>query len=496
MIDNEQTPSWEDIQALDLQPGDPRLYTNELARPVRYLFLDGTLQSMSSNEREYHEALVHPGMFVHDHPRKVAIIGGGEGATLREVLKHNTVEKVDMVDIDSMMIEIAKEHLPAYHNCTDLIGVADSCFDDERANILIQSAVKYFEDASPKSIDVIIFDALDPEDHVGDDLSGSLYSDTVIEKVFESLSDDGVLVMQVGTAPTIHDPSPLHGVYATRERLFLTLEKFAGAMFVYEDAHCGFNEPHSFLVTCKSASCRKNWYDRPNAIDFQIFERTVKTHSKKSPLIHFDGATHTHYQYAPKAWETVYCRREPMPFECNYRGLDVKKKIFEYDFEDEEASSFDVTVEEDGQVRIMSKAFIPEGSYVLATHLASSFTIGDKTISNLKETSEKAGGDSKVIDDFISYVQTNGHATAVEGLDEIILELGVSFLIRQVDNEADANVGRMIPIPEGGAYPAYSPVYERYKRSFDVFMVAKRDIQEGEELLKYANMWTSSSLTS
>eukprot|EP00957_Ditylum_brightwellii_P021162 1595698-Ditylum_brightwellii.AAC.1 len=62
----------------------------ELFAPNKVVFLDGVKQSTLNGDAGYHESLVHPGMFAHDHPKRVAIIGGGEGATLREVLKHDT----------------------------------------------------------------------------------------------------------------------------------------------------------------------------------------------------------------------------------------------------------------------------------------------------------------------------------------------------------------------------------------------------------------------
>lgn len=77
--------------------------------------MGGTLQSRRLGDAAYHEALVHPGLFSHPNPKRVAIIGGGEGATLREILKHDTVEKVVMIDIDSMIVEISKEFLPGWN---------------------------------------------------------------------------------------------------------------------------------------------------------------------------------------------------------------------------------------------------------------------------------------------------------------------------------------------------------------------------------------------
>eukprot|EP00979_Chaetoceros_neogracilis_P016343 scaffold7766_cov194-Chaetoceros_neogracile.AAC.1 len=71
--------------------------------PNRLVFLDGVLQSTRDGIESYHEALVQPAMFAHPDPKRVAIIGGGEGATLGEVLKHNTVDTVMMIEIDESM---------------------------------------------------------------------------------------------------------------------------------------------------------------------------------------------------------------------------------------------------------------------------------------------------------------------------------------------------------------------------------------------------------
>lgn len=140
----------------------------ELFKPDRILYLDGVLQSRILGESSYHEALVHPAMVAQGNPKRVAIIGGGEGATLREVLKHKTVEKATMIEIDEEMVDVAKEHLPHWSDCSDLLGSADSCFDDPRADVHYADAVAWFIDAysdvsqldSSEKYDVIIMDAL------------------------------------------------------------------------------------------------------------------------------------------------------------------------------------------------------------------------------------------------------------------------------------------------------------------------------------------------
>ena len=446
---------------------------------------------MSDTEAEYHEALVHPAMLTHRNPQQVAILGGGEGATLREVLKHNTVERVEMIEIDKMVVDIAKEHLKTFNDCSQIIGSANSCFDDPRAEIVYSDAMDYILiNKSNKSFDVIIIDGLDPEDIVGQPKDMYLNND-FIQGIFESLSDEGIVVVQVGTAPTIHDPAPHRGVYKRREILFNLIERKAGAMFVYEESHTGFYEPHSFLVACKSSSCRKHWYANINAIDFQIYERIPNKKNNEAALVHYDGATHSQYRYAPKAWETVYCRREPIPFECNYRGLDLNKKIYEYDM-NPELSAFVIKESEDGRVGVFTNVLIEEGSYILSSDLASSFVVTNSTIEILLDSTARAKENvptpTVVIDDMLEYVKKHGHQSIIDGMDENIVEIGASFLIREVDDENISNVGRILEVPKEGL-PTYSPVFERRRRSFDVFLVAKRTILPNEELLKYTNLW-------
>ena len=142
----------------------------ELYLPDRQVFLDGTMQSTRKGNEAYHEALVHPGLLAQKNPRRVAIIGGGEGATLREILKHNTVEHVKMIEIDAGMVETSRAYLPDWNQCGDIVGSTPSCFDDPRAEILCEDALAWFinrfssnrlPDLEPEErFDVIIMDAL------------------------------------------------------------------------------------------------------------------------------------------------------------------------------------------------------------------------------------------------------------------------------------------------------------------------------------------------
>jgi Spermine/spermidine synthase domain len=140
----------------------------ELYRPDRIVYLDGIMQSRYFGDAAYHEALVHPAMFTHKSPKRVAIVGGGEGATLREVLKHKTVETATMIEIDELMVNVSKEHLPEWSDCSRIDGSAQSCFDDPRAETFYTDAVEWFikQFGDPSKLetnqryDVVIMDAL------------------------------------------------------------------------------------------------------------------------------------------------------------------------------------------------------------------------------------------------------------------------------------------------------------------------------------------------
>lgn len=344
------------------------------------------------------------------------------------------------------------------------------------------------------AFDVVIVDALDPEG--ANSLSRGLYENLeVVTSLIRSLTKQGILAINFGRSPTILDPRPDIGVNSHREVLLNILESLpeVEAVFVYDDPDTIFDYPSSFLVVCKDASCRKHFYASPDVLNFHIYERIVQTHSKKRALSYFDGVTHLRYQVAPKSWETIYCRRNPIPFECVYRQLDITKGVFEFNAEIEDAGSFKITsdYDEGGKIKkthVLATVDIPKGSYIMPEHVASSMVLSEDAILNLR------GGDLQddrvdVIEDFVEFIDNFGHLSTSAGSARTLIEVGASSLIRRVETEEEANVGRWIPPHPAGKRPTYSPVYERFRLSFDVFIVATKDIPKGTELLKYSHMW-------
>lgn len=152
----------------------------------RCLFLDGKLQSSEADEFIYHESLVHPALIVHPNPRKILVVGGGEGATLREILRHRTVEEANMVDIDEELVNLCKEYL------TDF---SQGAFDDPRVKLIFSDARKWLERSS-HIWDIIIIDLPEP---LPNSPASFLYTGEFYSTVHSRLADEGMAVVQAGT---------------------------------------------------------------------------------------------------------------------------------------------------------------------------------------------------------------------------------------------------------------------------------------------------------
>ena len=149
----------------------------------RVMTLDGVVQTTESDEFVYHEMMAHVPILAHGAARRVLIIGGGDGGMLREVLRHESVEHVTMVEIDAEVIEMAKTYLPNH---------SQGAFDDPRANIVISDGIEFVRDTDQR-FDVIISDSTDP---IGP--GEVLFSNNFYAQCHRILNEGGVLVTQNG----------------------------------------------------------------------------------------------------------------------------------------------------------------------------------------------------------------------------------------------------------------------------------------------------------
>lgn len=256
------------------------------------LVLDGKWQSCTGDEFIYHEALVHPGAIAHGSPKQVLVLGGGEGATIREVLRWNTVEKVIMIDIDEEVVQACREHLPEMHQ---------NAFDDPRVEVVIADALEVLDRTANNRWDLIISDLSDPLE-AGP--SFKLFTKEYFHKLKRVLAPDGLVVVQAGPV----SPPEL----ASHARLVNTLK----AVFANVHSLCAgtpsYGRPWGFaLASDRAIATRPN----PESTDKLLAEKTT------GGLQFLDGTTllgilqvPLYIRKAIEAETTVYTLEDPPKF--------------------------------------------------------------------------------------------------------------------------------------------------------------------------------------
>ncbi|XP_008802681.2 thermospermine synthase ACAULIS5-like [Phoenix dactylifera] len=201
---------YQDIALLDTKPFG------------KALVIDGKLQSTEIDEFIYHESLVHPALLHHPSPKMIFIMGGGEGSTAREILRHRTVEKVVMCDIDEEVVDFCKSHLVANRDA----------FFDSRLQLVINDARAQLE-KSKDQFDVIIGDLADP-------LEGGpcyqLYTKSFYESTVKpKLNEGGIFVTQAGPAGVFTHTEVFSCIYNTLRQVFRYVVPYSAHVPSYAD---------------------------------------------------------------------------------------------------------------------------------------------------------------------------------------------------------------------------------------------------------------------
>jgi spermidine synthase len=198
----------------------------------RSLVIDGKVQSTEQDEFIYHEALVHPALLTHPNPRMVMIVGGGEGATLREVLRHRSVTRAVMVELDREVVEVSRKFFPGFHG---------GAFEDPRTELMIEDARKWLE-THDDVFDAIIVDLSDP---IEEGPCYRLYTREFYRLLTTRLSPDGVIALQSGTVAP-HDLLNFSAIYSTLKTTFPTVWPYTA------NVPC-FGLPWGFQVASKQS---------------------------------------------------------------------------------------------------------------------------------------------------------------------------------------------------------------------------------------------------
>jgi len=235
------------------------------------LVLDGRIQSSQGDEFIYHEALVHPGMLTTEGPpRSALVIGGGEGATLREILRYPSITRAVMVDIDGEVVELCKVHLPEMHR---------GAFDDPRSEVRHEDARAYLEKSKDR-FDFITVDLVEP---LEEGPACMLFTQEFYSLVRDRLTPGGTMSMQAGMTKL--------GELGFFTSIHRTLREVFPMVAAYQSFISCFGTPWGFIVASKKVDPAGQGAP---AVDKLIAERI------KGSLEYWDGVTHQHAFSLPK----------------------------------------------------------------------------------------------------------------------------------------------------------------------------------------------------
>lgn len=181
----------------------------------KMMVLDGLIMLTEKNEFSYHELISHIPLIAHPKPERVLIIGGGDGGTAREVLKHKCVKDCVMVEIDELVVEKSREFFPE----------VASEFDNPRLNLKIEDGFKFIED-NKDSFDVVIIDSTDP---IGP--AEPLFGESFYKNVYQCLKTDGIVAAQ-SESPYLYE-NIIKNMYKNIKKSFPIVKMYTGFVPFY-----------------------------------------------------------------------------------------------------------------------------------------------------------------------------------------------------------------------------------------------------------------------
>ncbi|CAH1418753.1 unnamed protein product [Lactuca virosa] len=259
---------FQDIQLLDTKPFG------------KALVIDGKLQSAEIDEFIYHESLVHPPLLHHPNPKTIFVMGGGEGSTARELLRHKTVNKVVMCDIDEEVVEFCKSYL----------AVNSEAFGDPRLELIINDARVELEKRDDK-YDVIIGDLADP-------LEGGpcyqLYTKTFYElTVKPRLMEGGIFVTQAGPAGVFSHTEVFSCIFNTLKQVFKYVVPYSAHIPSYADIW-GWVMASDYPITLSPDELDLRMKQRINGENRYLDGKTFVSASTLSKAVRKSGCSKIH----------------------------------------------------------------------------------------------------------------------------------------------------------------------------------------------------------
>ncbi|MGC1309333.1 MAG: polyamine aminopropyltransferase [Phormidesmis sp.] len=227
----------------------------------KMLTVDKMVMCSEKDETAYHEMIIHVPMLANPGVKKVLVIGGGDGGSVREILRHESVESVTMVEIDEVVVRASREFLPSL----------SSSLDDPKLDLIIGDGIEYLKNASDESYDFIVVDSSDP---VGP--AEGLFSTAFYKDVYRCLTPSGMMVAQ--------SESPRFN-----QKAFVSLSHCLRDIFNVENAHTYLAFIQTYPTGMWSFSyCTKNGIHPVKALNIDNAARFAKAHDLQyyNPDVH------------------------------------------------------------------------------------------------------------------------------------------------------------------------------------------------------------------
>jgi len=202
----------------------------------KMLVIDDIIMLTQRDNFAYHEMIVHPAMNIHPHPKRVLIVGGGDGGTLKEVLRYDCVQEVIMCEIDEDVINISKKYFPEFKNG----------FDDPRLTIIAQDAAQYMK-SKTNYFDVICVDSTDP---IGP--GAALFEEEFYHNLHKALTEDGIAITQ--SESIFYSLDFITDLYNQNKKIFKHAAYYYTAIPTYPSGTIGFSFCSKKYVASKEIS--------------------------------------------------------------------------------------------------------------------------------------------------------------------------------------------------------------------------------------------------
>lgn len=217
----------------------------------RLLLIDGMTMVSERDEFVYHEMIAHPALFLHPKPVNVLVIGGGDGGTVREVLKHKSVKRCVLVEIDGLVVEASKKYIP----------LTAGALSDRRARVFIADGVKFVAETHEK-FDVVIVDSTEPFGPAKE-----LFGPAFYKNVKRILTKDGVVVSQAGSP--FYEISTIKNLFRITKPIFPVVEvclfnnlTYPGGLWAFTFATKGMHPRRDFdPKRVAKAKLKLKWYN-------------------------------------------------------------------------------------------------------------------------------------------------------------------------------------------------------------------------------------------